>query len=380
MVPIPRPVPVGRAALVLGGGILLAAIAGCGRAAPSPEAIPAPLDPGIPPLSFSQTALVTVLPQDAIPAIDDPQFVAADRVGDDMADGEKVLGIAWGGEARAYPVAILSRHEVVNDQMAGQPVAITWCPLCYTGLIYSRSIEDEVLSFGVSGKLLMNGLVMYDRQTGSLWSQVLGRAISGPWEGQALGLLPVTHTDWGIWRGLYPDTLVLSKSRTAAQFPRLEYRIDPYISYYAAEDRGVVGTNLEPGVGVENLKEFVIGVRVGGEAIAYPFRELSQQPVLNEVVGGTPVLVAFEAGSATGAVFDRRVAGRTLAFALSRTPEAEGESILLRDEETGSTWDGLTGRAQAGELVGQRLTPIPSSYFFLFAWRDHFPGAAVFGR
>lgn len=360
--------------------MLLAAMAGCALAAPSPDAAPAPLDPGIPPPSISQTALVTVLPQDAIPAIDDPQFVTADGVGDDMAGGEKVLGIAWGGEARAYPVAVLSRHEVVNDEMAGQPVAITWCPLCYTGLTYSRSIEDEVLSFGVSGKLLLNGLVMYDRETGSLWSQVLGRAISGPWEGQALGLLPVTHTDWETWKGLYPDTLVLSKSRTAAQFPRLEYRIDPYISYYAADDRGVVGTNLERGAVAENLKEFVIGVRIGGEAMAYPFRELSGRPVLNEVVGGTPVLVAFEARSATGAVFDRRVIGRTLTFGLSETPDAEGGSFLLHDEETGSTWDGLTGRAEAGQMAGQMLTPIPTSYFFLFAWRDHFPGADVFGR
>jgi len=229
--------------------------------------------------------------------------------------------------------------------------------------VYSREIGGQEYSFGVSGKLIMNALVMYDRQTESLWSQITGEAVLGPLQGTKLEFVPALHTTWAEWKALHPKTLALVKGYSGAY--------DSYASYYESARAGVLGeTRSDTRLYV---KEFVVGVEQGGQAVAYPFSVLNGQPVINDVVGGMPVLVVFDADSGASAVFDRRVGGETLTF-------LAGDGTTLTDIETESAWDGLSGVATAGPLVGHRLAPVKSTRAFWFGWKDWYPNTRVFGQ
>lgn len=211
--------------------------------------------------------------------------------------------------------------------------------------------------------LYRNGLIMYDHQTESLWSHILGQAIAGDFQGTQLSVIAALQTDWGTWRELHPDTLVIS--------PGLFGR-DAYTAYYLRPDAGVLGRTTNPD---ENLgtKEYVIGVRLGGEVKAYPFRVLNQQPVVNDMVGDIPIAVFFDKGRASGAVFDRELDDGTLL-----TFEASDSTRTAVDTQTGSEWDIFTGLATSGPLQGTQLTQVPITYAFWFGWADYHPEGTVY--
>lgn len=228
--------------------------------------------------------------------------------------------------------------------------------------MYSREIGGQEYSFGVSGKLIRNVLVMYDRQTGSLWSQLLGEAVEGPLEGTLLEFLPAWQTTWQEWKARHPQTLALQKGFYGDQ--------DPYERYFNSPDAGVIGETVQD----ERLyvKEFVIGVWHSGEAVAYPYSVLNDQPVVNDEVGGLPVLVVFDAETGSGVVFEREVEGQVLTF-------QPGEGLTVLDQETGSVWDGQSGLAQSGSLAGRSLERVKSTRSFWFGWKDFYPGTRVYG-
>ena len=228
--------------------------------------------------------------------------------------------------------------------------------------MYSRVIEGQEYTFGVSGKLIMNVLVMYDRQTSTLWSQLLGEAVEGPLEGTRLGFLPSWQTTWADWKARHPDTVALEKGYSGSY--------DPYTGYYSSRSPGVIGeTHQDTRLYV---KQFVVGVEQNGEAVAFPFSVLNDEPVVNHQVGGVPVLVVFNQETGTGVVFNRDVNGQTLTFAPT-------EGLRLQDNETGTTWDGLTGEAIEGSLQGQALTRLKSTSSFWFGWKDWYPDTRVYG-
>lgn len=165
-------------------------------------------------------------PKDGIPAIDRPRFVAASRAGF-LEPDDAVLGIMHRGDARAYPVRILNWHEVVNDRIAGQPVAVTYCPLCGSGVAFVAEHGGTVLNFGVSGLLYNSDVLLYDRATQSLWSQLMGRAISGSMKGAVLTALPLAHTTWAHWRTMHPSSRVLTPDTGYVR----NYDRDPYAGY-----------------------------------------------------------------------------------------------------------------------------------------------------
>ena len=220
----------------------------------------------------------------------------------------------------------------------------------------------------MSGKLVMNALVMYDHQTDSLWSHFTGDAIEGDYLGTRLELVPSTHTTWGRWKELHPDTLALDKGG--------RYSYDNYASYYGRPDAGVIGeTVIDDRLATKDL---VVGLALGGEAKAYAFKDLSQQPVVNDAVGGSNVVIVFDAASETGSVFSRDINGRALEF---QPLEADGSgNLLMADLETGSEWLLLTGVAVSGPLEGARLEQLPSNYSFWFAWKDWHPATGLFVR
>ncbi len=177
-----------------------------------------------------------MLPKDAIAAINHPIFVDADEA-DFMDDNELVVGVSDGVQSKAYSTRLLDAHEIVNDWIGSTPVAVTWCPLCFTAITYARHDGDQELTFGVSGYLWRENLVMYDRQTDSYWSQAFGQAIRGLKTGSRLMTYPSDMMTWGQWRTLHPETLVLSKRVSG----RLEGMRDVYWSYHRSGDVGVTG-------------------------------------------------------------------------------------------------------------------------------------------
>src|SRR3989338_4273965 len=166
-------------------------------------------------------------PKDGIPSIDDPQFVNS-LDAEFVSDDDLVIGVNINGEQKAYPLFIMVWHEIVNDDIGGTPVAVTYCPLCFTNQVFDRNVDGKITEFGTSGKLYNSNLVMYDRNTDSQWSQALGVAITGQMTGYTLKRIPFDVARWSDWKSLYPDTLVLT---TDTGFSRA-YGSDPYGNYY----------------------------------------------------------------------------------------------------------------------------------------------------
>ncbi len=210
--------------------------------------------------------------------------------------------------------------------------------------------------------LYRNGLIMFDRQTNSLWSHILGQAISGEFEGARLSFIPALQTDWQSWQELHPDTLVVN--------PRL-VGSDTYTNYYLSGQEGVLGWQNPD----ERLlsKEYVIGVRLGGQARAYPFSVLSRQPVVNDQLGGVDIVVFFDQTTASGAVFNRQLAdGASLTF------EPGSTARRAVDIDSRSEWDILIGAAVSGPLAGSQLTQVPITYAFWFGWADYHGEGTVY--
>lgn len=237
-------------------------------------------------------------PKDGIPAIDRPKFVQAGDARFLQGD-DRVLGVARNGIAKAYPVRILNWHEIVNDKFGAEHIAVTFCPLCGTGIAYISEADGKPLNFGVSGLLYNSDVLVYDRQTQSLWSQILAQAVSGPLKGAKLTTVPLAHTSWADWKKRHPNTQVLS---TDTGFSR-DYTRDPYAGY--TQDQ----TIMFPVVGSSQRyppKEPVIGIEVGGKFKAYPFVELAKIKggKMTDTLGGKTLTVRFDPEHRTGAVFD----------------------------------------------------------------------------
>ena len=240
-------------------------------------------------------------PKDGIPAIDQPRFVSSAKAG--LADADRVLGIALGADARAYPIRILNWHEVVNDLFGDRAVVVSFCPLCGTGMAFDAQAGARPLSFGVSGLLYNSDVLLYDRATMSLWSQILQTAVSGPLKGTRLQAVPLTHTSWADWRRRYPTTLVLS---TDTGFER-DYARDPYAGY------GQVPRLIFDVQHRDDrfpLKEWVLGVRVADVHKAYPFsvlaRALNQRGELVDTVAGKKLRIRFDPAHGTAEALDEQ--------------------------------------------------------------------------
>jgi hypothetical protein len=207
--------------------------------------------------------------KDGIPAIDNPRFISAQQA-TFLNDESRILGIEIDGVSKAYPIAILNWHEIVNDEINGHAYAITYCPLCGTGVAFAADIGDQKLDFGVSGLLYNSDVLLYDRQTESLWSQIMRKAISGELRGKELTQLPITHTSWSDWRANHPQTQVLSEK---TGFSR-DYRRDPYQGYEQSQATYFRVTHEAPPA--YHPKERVLGLEIDGRFKAYPFVEIDR--------------------------------------------------------------------------------------------------------
>ncbi len=230
--------------------------------------------------------------------------------------------------------------------------------------MYDREVENRELTFGVSGKLIRNVLVMYDRETESYWSQLLGEAVDGEMVGAKLSYLPSWFMTWSEWKELHPDSVALDKNgRRGSQ--------DTYDNYYASDSAGVIGrSNFDDRL---YSKEFVLGVEMEDAAAAYPFSALNEEPLINDSVAGRELLVVFDAQSGAGAVYDRVVNGEVLTFR-----QNEGQ-MTMTDDQSGSIWEMLTGTAIEGPRNGTELERVKHVAAFWFGWVDFHPDTVLYG-
>lgn len=301
--------------------------------------------------------------KDGIPSIDKPQFISASEAEAFLKEDDLVLGIELNGDAKAYPRRILVWHEIVNDVVGGVPVVVTYCPLCYTGAAFERVLDGEVIEFGVSGKLYNSDLVMYDRKTDSYWSQIMGRAIVGELAGQSLKRLPLDTLEWKNWKKLHPETKVLS---TNTGFNR-NYNVDPYSGYYGNDFVMFPLENLDQRL---HPKTVVYGVAIEGEAKAYPADEVKKMGgVVNDIVGGTPIVVLHHPEANTVKIYARTVLGEIL--------ELEAANGVLVDKSSGSRWS-YDGEGLSEQYAGVQLTEVISPPNFWFAWAAFHPETDLF--
>lgn len=237
-------------------------------------------------------------PRDGIPSLDKPKFMTAAEA-DYLKPDDRILGVFHKGVARAYPIRILNWHEIVNDRIQGDAVSVTFCPLCGTGLVYDGNIGGKLHDFGVSGLLYNSDVLLYDRQTETLWSQILSKAISGPMVGRELKTLPVAHTSWKSWRKKHPNTQVLS---TDTGFGR-DYSRSPYGDY---DNNGAIYFPVSKESRAYHPKERVLGIEINGQFRAYPFEELAKlgSNVLQDAFAGQNLTVKFDVENRDGEITD----------------------------------------------------------------------------
>ena len=336
------------------------------------EGVTAPLLPE--PLVSPLDVLSGGPPPDGIPSIDGPEFERATDVGT-LQPQEAVVTLTLNGDARAYPVQVMLWHEIVNDTVGGEPVTITYCPLCNTAIGYYRQLGDRIFDFGTSGRLYNSALVMYDRQTESLWAHYTGQAIAGALTGSQLELIPMSTVAFETFLNEHPNGLVL---RRPGGFGR-SYGTNPYVNYDSPGGNptffgGVPDPRLPP-------QTRVLVVRHGGASLAVQHDTLQSEGVLSLDLDGSEVVAFHLPGTATpiqneqvafgrdvGAtgVFDPSVDGQVLTF--TRVPDAASSDGPggFTDDQTGTTWS-ILGRALDGPLAGTQLQPIEHIDTFWFA-------------
>lgn len=371
--------------LVVVGGVWVASRSSVpsGPATEGPAALfPWEMDPPPPSLVPLEEIRSGGPPPDGIPPIDEPKFVPPRQAREWLGSREPVLSLVHRGRARAYPLQILTWHEIVNDTVGGDPVSVTFCPLCNSGIAFDRRVEDQVLDFGTSGRLYRSNLVMYDRQTKSLWLQFTGRAVTGRFMGTDLRNLPVQMISFADFASAHPDGEVLSRDTGFEK----SYGMNPYVGYddvgsrpflFDAEADG----RLPP-------MERVVTVTHKGESRAYRYRTLRDlaragTSVITDEVGGRKLVIFYRPGTASALDAARIASSRDVGATGVFVPEANGRELTFEasgdgftDRETGSVWN-ILGEATAGELAGSRLEGVVHDDTFWFVWSVFRPTTTV---
>ncbi len=319
-------------------------------------------------------------PKDGIPPIDEPRYESIEAARGWLSERSPVIALVLNGRARAYPLAILIWHEIVNDVLGDEPVVVTFCPLCNTALVFERTLAGTVHDFGTTGNLRFSDLVMYDRQTESWWQQATGEAVVGELTGKRLTFLPAQIVSLADFAAAHPDGDVLSRDTGH----RRDYGRNPYPGYDAAGEQpflyeGVIDDRVAP-------KERVVTVMQGDDAVAFPYPELAKTGVASETVGGQPVVVFWTPGTASALDSDALDRGRDAGATGVFRPQVDGRRLTfarrgdagapIADQETGSTWS-VTGRATDGPLAGKQLEPVVHGDHFWFAWAAFTPDTRV---
>ncbi len=311
--------------------------------------------------TYEKDEIIYALPIDAIPAIKNPEFVPASEAG--LDDNEPVIGLTINGESRAYSVYLMNHHEVVNDKVGDDVFAVTWCPLANLAVVYDREIDGKEYTFGVSGKLFKNTLVMFDYETESLWSIAYGKAIDGKLSGKkADKVVNSQKMSWGAWKTLHPDTMVLSRRGSST------VGYDVYRDYHKSGATGIYPVkNKDKRLGA---KTEVIGIEVNGRHKAYAFSIFDNTKIVTDEFQGLNLLVYRNKETNSIMVYDRQIDGHVIEFNSSKD--------FATDSITNTTWDLENGIGIKGSMKGKLLHPVSFITVYWFVWADYYPDTEVF--
>ncbi|MYE27301.1 MAG: DUF3179 domain-containing protein [Chloroflexi bacterium] len=315
------------------------------------------------------------VPRDGIAPIDRPVFDDVKSVRR-LSDKSPVISLTIDGDSRAYPLEVMTRHEIVNDVVGELPVAVTFCPLCNSAIVFDRRVDGKALRFGVSGNLRFSDLVMWDDATESWWQQLTGEAIVGDYAGRKLDMASSQLISFGLFRARYPQGKVL-------RGPLGLYGNNPYRGYDSSPAPFLFAGKLD-----ERLPAMarVLAAEIEGTAAAYPFDLLRRRLVINDNIAGRDIVALWQGGAVSAldeAVIDvSRDVGMALMF--ERRLDT-GETLTFNfddggymDEETGSRWN-FFGEAINGPLAGAKLRQLHAFPHFWFAWAAFYPDTALYG-
>lgn len=321
---------------------------------------------------------------DGIPPIDEPEFWNLERAALAFFEHEPLIVIEINGEAKAYPLSILTYHEIVNDELGGIPITVSYCPLCNAAIVFDRRLKldgkEILLDFGVSGMLRNSDLVMWDRQTESWWQQFTGTALVGELAGEQLTYISSMIISLGEFTESYPEGLVLSTNTGHNK----EYGTNPYTGYDNLSNtqprlyKGEVDSRLP-------AMERVIDIQVDGKYKIYPLSLMSQEILINDSFEGEALVIFYTSKTVSvldeASIEESREIGSVTVF----RPVVHGEFLSFKmgsdgfeDEQTGSLWS-ITGKCISGKLKGEKLRPVVHGNHFAFAWFEFHPESEIYG-
>ena len=325
-------------------------------------------------------------PPDGIPPIDDPVFESIAAAAEWLEDDSPVMVVDVDDDVRAYPLAILTWHEIVNDVVGDVPLVVTYCPLCNSALVFERTVDttdgEELLDFGTSGRLYLSNLVMYDRQHHNLWTQFEGEGIIGErFLGTELTRVPAWLFGFDELRELHPDAQVLSRDTGHNR----DYGRNPYVAYdHQGRAPFLFDGELDPRF---SAMARVVGLAAGDDAVAVPLERLAEDGIVEATVDGQELVVLWAPGQASALDADRIDQGRDVGQTAAFVAQLDGTPVELRadavdgrfvDARSGSTFD-LRGRALDGPLEGEQLEAVTHDDTFWFVWVAFKPDTVLLG-
>ncbi len=305
--------------------------------------------------------------KDGIPVLEAPLFVPIDSIGY-LKEEDLVLGLRVGTDIRAYPHNILNYHEIVNDLVGGEPLAVTYCPFTGTGVGISRDILGSVTTFGVSGLLYQTNLMPFDRETGSTWSQMLTQCVNGEHIGKGQKIIPMIETSWKTWKEMYPESRVLSAETgfnwDYDQYPYLDYRTDHDFFIFPPDS---LDARLP-------YKERVHGIIHYQDVKVYRFSAFGDSvTVIADQFGGNHFVLAGSKDRNFIVSYDAELSG---VGRLYFTAVNDGSVIIMHDQY-GNQWD-IFGRAVSGPQAGQELKPTKSFMGYWYGWGAVYSGTMIY--
>ena len=338
--------------------------------------------------SVELSEIQIVLPKGSFPTLDFPKFIGKEEGLNSFYKKEPVIAIEIEGKAKAYSLNILTRHEISNDILSDVPILVTYCPLCNSGIVYHRKVvyngKENLMEFEPSGMLRNSDMVMLDRNTESLWQQLMGIAIAGELNKKQLDILPSLIISVEEFFNRYPNGQILSKQTGFADSEKY-YGSNPYKSYDNKRSKPYeiffnsdkIDNRLPP-------MERIVDIEDQGKYKVYPFNLIKKKSIINDSFKTKKIVLFYQSGTVsvldktdinksknigTVAAFNRVLNGKELTF-----KKVKG---VFKDVETNSSWD-ITGFCYKGKYKGKQLKIEPHSNHFAFAWLAFYPDSEIF--
>lgn len=314
------------------------------------------------------------VPRDGIPPIDEPRFDLVENISD-LQPQSPIIVVNINNDIRGYPLEVLIKHEIVNDIVGDIPVAVTFCPLCNSAIVYKRTVDGDVLRFGVSGNLRNSDLIMWDNKTESWWQQLTGEGIVGDYNGYQLDFVSSQLISFGVFQERYPDGKVL-------RGPLGNYGRNPYVGYDSASNPFLFNAKVDNRL---FATERVLALQIDNQPIAYPFSTLREKSVINDTIKDTRLVIFWKDGAASALdasdIDSSKDVGMALMYSSTlfsdKTLTFRYEDGLFRDNETDSIWN-IFGEATGGSMKGAVLDQLDAYPHFWFAWAAFYPDTLLY--